>query len=337
MRSRSVMSIASAAPIALFAAGAMADTLIVDQHNPCSPITSPFCAISDAVDVAVAGDEIVVEPGHYVENVTIDVSVALVSSGGRSVTIIEGTPGVPGSLGTLMIAPNVDDVQIGAIDQGFTIMGFDSASPGIQNAAVYFQGSHAGVSVLGNKIVADGDEGLLTEFGVTITDFEIRGNEFGGTTFFPPPAGEGFGQQFSLHNVPRQLVVMGGGPGGGATSDVTFSENLITGTSGGINADGDQQGNTQVTIDAVGAVIEDNTFFGTTTRFGTSLRARGPDTEIAGNTFDDAGLSDSACYIFVQEVGDRLAQIRARNTFVDRQAVLDGAPNATTGAICPRD
>jgi hypothetical protein len=334
MRSRTVVSIAFSVPIALFAGGAMAATLIVDQHDAgCSAVASPFCTISQAVDAAFAGEEIVVEPGNYVENVTIDVSVALVSSGGRSVTIIEGISGA-GSLGTIVIAPNLDGVQIGDIDQGFTIIGIDNGNPGIENAAVYFQGNHAGAGVLGNEIIANGDHGLLTEFGVTITDFEIRENEFAGTTFFPPPA---TGNQFEVPNVPRQLVVMGGGAGGGNTSDITFSNNLITGTSGGVNLDGDQQGNTQVTIDAVGAVIHDNVFLGTTTGFGTSLRARGPDTDIAGNTFDDAGLSDSACYIFVQEVGDTLGKIRGRNTFVDRQAIVDPAPNETTGAICPRD
>jgi hypothetical protein len=331
------MSIAFSVLIALFAGGAMAATLIVDQHDAgCSAVASPFCTISQAVDVAFAGDEILVEPGNYVENVTIDVSVAIVSSGGRSVTIINGISGA-GSLGTIVISPNIDGAHIGDIDQGFTIIGIDNGNPGIENAAVYFQGNHAGAGVVGNEIVANGDHGLLTEFGATITDFEIRENEFTGTTFFPPPAGEGFSQQFTLANVPRQLVVMGGGAGGGNTSDVVFSDNLITGTSGGVNANGDQQGNTQVTIDAVGAVIRNNGFFGTTTRFGTSLRARGPDTDIARNTFDDAGLSDSACYIFVQEVGGPLAQIRGRNTFIDRQAAVDPAPNATTGAICPLD
>ena len=334
MRSRTVMSIASAAPIALFAGGAMAVTLTVDQHDlTCTPGASPFCAIGEAVDAAGTGDEIVVEPGHYIENVTIDVSVALISSGGRSVTVIEGISEV-GSLGTIVISPNVDGVQIGDVDQGFTIIGIDNGNPGVENAAVYFDGDHTGAGVIGNKIVAAGDHGLLTEFGLTITDFEIRENEFAGTTFFPPP---GTGNQFEVPNVPRQLVVMGGGAGGGNTSDITFSDNLITGTSGGVNLDGDQQGNTQVTIDAVGAVIHDNVFLGTTTGFGTSLRARGPDTDIARNTFDDAGLSDSACYIFVQEVGDTLGKIRGRNTFVDRQAIVDPAPNETTGAICPRD
>jgi hypothetical protein len=329
--------IALTGPLGLYALQATAATLVVDQHDPgCTVVASPFCTITDAINAALDDDEIVVEPGNYVENVTIDLPVDLVSAGGRAVTIIEGISGA-GSLGTIVISPNVDGVQIGDVDQGFTIVGIDNGDPGIENAAVYFQGNHAGAGVFGNKIVANGDHALLTEFGATVTGFEIRENEFAGTTFFPPPAGEGFGQQFTLANVPRQLVVMGGGAGGGNTSDVVFSDNLITGTSGGVNANGDQQGNTQVTIDAVGAVIRDNGFFGTTTRFGTSVRARGPDTDIARNTFDDAGLSDSACYIFVQEVGGPLAGIRGRNAFVDRQATVDPAPNATTGAICPLD
>lgn len=336
MSPKMIATISYGGLLAFSVSGVMAATLDVDQHHSgCGAASSPFCAISDAIDNASAGDEILVEPGHYEENVTIDVSVSLVSSGGRSVTVIEGIADAS-NLGTIQIVPNVDDVQIGDAGKGFTIVGIDNGSPNIQNAAVYFQGDHARARVSGNKIVANGDEGLLTEFGATVSDVEIIQNEFAGTTFFRPPAGEGFRRQFSLPNVPRQLVAMGGGSGGGNTSDITFRDNLITGTTGGVNPGGDEQGNTQVTIDAVGAVIENNRFLGTATRFGTSLRARGSDTQIAGNTFDDSGLSGSACYIFVEDIGARLAQIRARNTFAGR-ATVEPAPSGTGGLICPAD
>ena len=98
------------------------------------------------------------------------------------------------------------------------------------------------------------------------------------------PGGNGFSNQFTLPNVPRQLAVISGGSGGGNTSNVTFTNNVITGTSGGTNASGDPQGNTLVTIDSNGATITGNQFMGTTSRFATSLRARGPNTTINGNT-----------------------------------------------------
>lgn len=238
------------------------------------------------------------------------------------------------------MSPSKDDVQIGDVNQGFTLIGIDNELPGIENAALYFQGGHNGATVVGNKIVANGDNGLLTEFGATNSNFLIELNEFAGKTFLGnSPGGCGFGNQFSEPNVPRQLVVISGGSGGGNHSDITFTDNVVTGTAGGPNPDPDcvnngEQGNTLVTIDAVRATIDQNIFAGTTARFGTELRARGPDTVIHANRFRSDGLSDANCYVFIQEITSRLGAIRGRNTF-DTKAAVDPRPNATSGSICP--
>lgn len=240
----------------------------------------------------------------------------------------------PPALGTIQIVPATDDVQIGAPGQGFTIIGIDNGAPGVENAAVYYQGNHSGARVQSNKVVANGDHGLLTEFGATNSDFVIEGNEFAGQTFLGnSPAGLGFGLQFILANVPRQLVVISGGAGGGNTSDIDFTNNAITGTAGGVNADGDEQGNTLVTIDADDATISDNTFAGTTTRFGTSLRARGPNTKIKKNDFRSAGQTPTSCYAFIQEIGDALKIVRAQNIY-DTEPLMFPDKHATTGSIC---
>ncbi len=278
--------------------------------------------IQDAVDAAVAGDEILVAPGTYFENVSINKDIALLSSGGRAVTTIDGTSSA-GALGTITITGGTSDVQIGAVGQGFTILGIDNGSPGIENAAVYFQGSHSGAEIYDNEIVAREDAGLITEYGATISGFVIDGNEFSGMTYFDPPAGEGFSMQFDIPNVPRQLVVMGCG-GCTNTSAVTFSNNVISGNAGGINIDGDEQGNTLCTLDGDGMIITGNTFAGTTTRFGASLRVRGPSTSVSGNNFSSAGLTPTTGHIYAQSTGANLSVIALANTF-DKGVYVDGA------------
>ncbi|MDJ0946852.1 MAG: hypothetical protein QNJ30_25670 [Kiloniellales bacterium] len=322
------------------AGAARAADLVVDQNDlGCNAAGPVYCTISDAVAAAGDGDRVLVEPGAYGENVVIDSDIALLSTRGRALTVISGISGV-GSLGSVVVTGGTSGVQIGDAGQGFTVNGIDNGNPAIENAALYFQGGHSGGRIRGNKIVAAGDHGLLTEFAATISDFRIAGNVFAGKTFLgDSPAGCGFSQQFSLPNVPRQLVVMGGGAGGGNTSEVTFEDNAITGTAGGPNAacgalsPSFEQGNTLVTVDAAGARIQDNRFEGTTARFGTSLRARGPDSRIRRNDFDSRGQTPTACYVFLQETGERLKRVASRNDF-DRPTALLPDGNATTGSIC---
>lgn len=322
------------------AGAARAADLAVDRNDlSCNALGPIYCTISDAVAAAGDGDRVLVEPGAYGENVVIDSDIALLSTRGRALTVISGISGV-GSLGSVVVTGGTTGVQIGDAGQGFTINGIDNGNPAIENAALYFQGSHGGARILDNKIVAVGDHGLLTEFAATISDFLIAGNVFAGKTFIgDTPAGCGFSQQFSLPNVPRQLVVMGGGAGGGNTSEVTFEDNLAVGTAGGPNPacgafnPSFEQGNTLVTLDAAGARIQDNRFDGTTARFGTSLRARDPDSRIRRNDFGSGGQTPTACYVFVQETGEKLKRIAGRNSF-DRATALLPDGNATTGSIC---
>ncbi|MEZ5902030.1 MAG: right-handed parallel beta-helix repeat-containing protein [Alphaproteobacteria bacterium] len=225
---------------------------------------------------------------------------------------------------------------MGDTNQGFTIVGIDNGFPGIENAALYLQGNQSNHIIRGNDIVANGDSGLTSEFGATVSDIIIDDNIFSGQTFTGAnPAGVGFGSQFTTPNVPRQLVVMGGGTGGGNTSNITFTNNQITGTAGGISTDDNvsPQGNTLVTIDSKGAIITGNTFHGETTRFGSSLRSRGTNTLISGNTFYADGLTDTNAHLFVHSgiydganvdgIQDDIMDIWNSNTFIGRATVTD--------------
>ncbi len=265
-------------------------------------VPADHATIQAAINAATAGDIILVAPGTYSENLNINKSVTLVSSGGRAATFINGSPG---SNGTVVIMAN--NVTLGGTgNQGFTITGFDGL-PGSETAAVYVQGAQSGVTIRGNDIKAAGDGALLTEYSSAVNNFTVEGNIFSGQTFLgAQPGGCGFNgtppnsDQFSTPNVPRVLVYIALGTG------VLFSNNTITGTAGGASTDPNcsafGQGNTLVTIfgntngGGNNATICGNTFSGTTSRFGVSLDARGTNVSITNNTFNSAGLQNGATY-----------------------------------------
>ncbi|MFZ6019286.1 MAG: hypothetical protein ACOYXO_06710, partial [Chloroflexota bacterium] len=289
-----------------------------------------YTTIQAAVNAASDGDVILVSPGTYTENITINKNVKLLSTNGRDSTTIEGISGV-GAVGTITITGNTTALQIGDIDQGFKIIGIDNGNPAVENASIYFQGNHSNAIVKGNEIVANGDLGLITEWGATVSGFVIEGNIFSGKTFVGSnPAGEGFGQQFSLPNVPRQLVAIGGGATGTGTTNITFRNNIVNGIAGGFNSFGQPQGNTLVTIDAENSVIEGNRFEGVTSRFATSLRARRPNTTIENNIFSSTGLLTSATgHIFLQN-NPINADLIESNTF-DKGVYVENTLGGTVG------
>ncbi|MDX2199390.1 MAG: hypothetical protein SF069_10530 [Phycisphaerae bacterium] len=298
--------------------------------------SEPFATIQAAINDSdtLAGHTIEVSNGTYNENVLINKNITLRSVNGRSVTTIQGVSGI-GALGAVQIAPGSNGVTIGTAGKGFTIVGIDNGNPGIENAAVYFQGAHSNATIRDNEIVANGDGGLQTEFGQSITNFVIDGNIFSGTTFVPPVDGVGFGDQFSQPNRPRQLVAMGCGTNCASTSGIQFTNNQITGTAGGLNPLMQEQGNTLVTIDAANVTITGNTFAGTTTRFASSLRCRGSNTTISGNTFDGSNQTGSTSYMFLANVNTpndlstdpvSLAGVRAANSFNPPAVIISGQP-----------
>ncbi|MBK9960931.1 MAG: hypothetical protein IPP06_06250 [Saprospiraceae bacterium] len=104
---------------------------------------------------------------------------------------------------------------------------------------------------------------------------------FTGKTFVgAEPGGCGFSTQFDPgNNVPRQLVTLGGGAGVTNSKNITFTNNMLTGTTGGYNSvDMCEQGNQLATIDVIGAIINNNIFNGTTSGAAHSLRTRGQKT-----------------------------------------------------------
>jgi len=272
------------------------DTSPVRVFDDAGNLVGTYSTIQAGVDSASAGYSVLVLPGIYNENVTIDVSIELISLGGRDVTFIDGVNS-GSELGTIEIDPNVDNVTIGGTGQGFTIRGING-NGAVEKAAIYLQGDHDGIVIQGNDIVARGDSGITSESAFAVTNTLIDGNIISGQTFEGTnPSGVGFADQFVVgNNVPRQLVVMGNGNNATPSSNnITFSNNQVTGTAGGISSDDSvsAQGNALVTIDAADSSITGNTFTGFTDRYGVALRARGPNTDVENNTLDHTTGGDS--------------------------------------------
>ncbi|AZB72712.1 VCBS domain-containing protein [Synechococcus elongatus] len=249
--------------------------------------TGGFTTIQEAIDSAVEGDTILVAPGNYIENVLINKSnIKLLSIQGYSSTKITGVN--DSGLGAIQLSTGLTGIQIGDVDNGFEIIGINGDGA-IEKAAVYLQGNQNNILIKGNKIIANGDTGLQSEFSGVLTNITIEGNEFSGQTFVgSEPGGLGFSTQFDLgNNVPRQLVLLGnGGTSPQASSNIIFNNNLVSGTAGGLNSNSQEQGNTLVTIDAVDSSIEGNIFTGFTNRSATALRVRGEGTDVINNTLD---------------------------------------------------
>lgn len=259
---------------------------------------SAKATINAALTAAAAGDVIHVTPGTYTEKVNINKQgIRLISTEGAAVTFIN--PSTVAGVGTVSIASGINNVTIGESGKGFTITGFDGSGT-VETGAVYLIGSHQNIRVEGNNIVANGEHGLGSNYNTAIDNLIINDNIFSGKTFVgAEPGGCDFSTQFLAgNNVPRQLVVLGGGPNTTATKNIIFTNNKIIGTTGGYNSvSGCMQGNTQVTIDVIGATISGNIFDGITTG-GSNLRTRGNATSISCNTFYNRNLGPRATHIF---------------------------------------
>ena len=272
--------------------------------------------IAAAISVATAGDIITVAPGTYTGNVTINKSgISLYSSDGAAVTFIDVN--ISGQ-NTIAISSGINNVNIGAVGKGFTIRGFDSNGQ-IETGAIYLLGAHTNIKIEGNEIVANGEHGIGSNFNTAIDNIIINENTFSGKTFSgAEPGGCGSGTQFLAgNNVPRQLVVLGGSNTVTNSKNVTFTNNKIVGITGGYNsASGCYQGNTQITIDVIGATISGNIFDGVTST-GSNLRTRGNATSIYCNTFYNRNLGERATHIF----------------FFDGDPLLNAYPNTIHGVL----
>lgn len=278
-------------------------------------VPGTYATIQAAITAASPGDTINVAAGTYNENITITKSLTLVSADGPETTIITPANSI---LNTIRINPG-SDISI----SGFTVYGSDG-NPGLETAAIYFgEGAlgHTNVSITGNVLVADGDSALLSVYNQALNNVSITGNTISGQSF--SGATPATGNQFTVPNVARQLVVIQ--PRGNA-SVVVFANNTIDGVSGVSGGPGGAggTGTNLVAIDAAGAEISGNIFSGSTPA--ALLRARHADTTVVGNTFDSSNLVGAGhiLTISVEAIGaSSLSAILSGNTFTSGYAYTD--------------
>lgn len=282
-------------PLSMTAQDRYVDPSGSDAANDCSLPGSPCLTISHAMTQAITGEDIHVAAGTYNENVLINKQVNLIGAG-ASVTIVQGTY-TPSRLGTFHISNNTHDVSI----SGFHLIGYDYSSPGIEHAALYIQGLNNDITITDNRITADGEAALVTEYGYTSTNLVIDNNVFDGQTFdgsYPAGCGSLVPEMFTIHNYPRALVVINHG-----YTDVTFTNNTISGIAGAIDPSMDSPcdetgfGNSLVYIDSDDNTITDNIFDGTTAGEGEMLYTNGSGNSIHDNEFDGSHLIGNAVFI----------------------------------------
>lgn len=280
-------------------------------------VRDPYNTITQAVPRVATGGKIIVAPGTYTGNLTINKQgIRLLSTDGAAVTHIQSSSVI--GQNTISLVSGINNVIIGAPNKGFTITGFDGTGAS-ETAAIYLLGSHTNIRIEGNEIVANGEHGIGSNFNTAIDNIIINQNIFSGKTFAgAEPGGCGSSTQFVAgNNVPRQLVVLGGSNTVTNSKNVIFTNNNIVGVTGGYNsASGCYQGNTQVTIDVIGATISGNIFNGVTTT-GSSLRTRGNATSISCNTFYNTNLGERATHIF----------------FFDQDPLTGAFPNSIQGVL----
>lgn len=211
-----------------------------------------YTTIQAAITAAAAGDIVDVRPGSYIEQVVIDRSLTLRSTGGAAVTSIT-SPGSPYGA-AIRVPSGVQNVVIGNTGQGFTL------SAGASDyAALYLVANNDGAVVRGNIIQGvSGTHALLIGPGQqTLT---IDANTISGAGAAP-------------------LAYVNGNTSyaGNASSGVSFTGNNFTGSgSAGL----------LLGTEAANSTITGNTFNGVNSY--AQLEVWEPGDTISGNSFNGA-------------------------------------------------
>jgi hypothetical protein len=235
--------------------------------------------------------------GRLITGTGIPANARIASVSATSITISAATTAAR-STATNATMVGVSDATIRVRGSGPTIrnmkfIGYDNASPAVEVATIYLRNTGNGSAAASNytlqncHFVANGEYALLTDFAAGVSNGSVTGCKFTGKTFVGTnPA---TGNQYSVWNVPRQLVVFQSAN----TGTLSFTGNTIEGTTGGLTAEGVASYNTAATIDVPGAVISNNTVQ-TISGYGYSIRARGANAVVTNNTVLSSAIYTTA-------------------------------------------
>jgi hypothetical protein len=194
------------APLALLAIQAAAGQL----HVP-----TEYADIQSAIDAAVAGDEVVVAPGQYTGDLTIEKDITVRGSGGAPLTQIIGS-------GTDTVVKLIADGDGGTLS-GFTI----SNGLGQNGGGLFVSGDVAVIDcvVRGNTALSGGGAFIAGSPVLSDVRFEFNSAMFGGGAFLAPSANalldlcdfvgnsadEGGGLYVSARGLQSTYATIGGG------------------------------------------------------------------------------------------------------------------------------
>lgn len=238
--------------------------------------------------------------GRIVTATGIPTNTRLVSKTSTTLTISAATTQAATTARSVAMALQNDAsmrVRGGAgVIRDMKIVGFDHPNPAVEYSAIYFKNTGLGSSaangweVFNCEFEANGEYALLTDAAAGVGNLNIHDCKFSGKTFVG--SNPAIGNQFSVWNVPRQLVTVQGVNSGANY----FVNNEITGVTGGKTIDNLDSYNTGVTFDPVGSVVTGNSFNG---NFGTGycLRARGLNSSVSNNENTTSQFPNAGYYI----------------------------------------
>lgn len=269
--------------------------LSIIQGSQETSVVRTFTCTLNSTTLTMAGGTAGLKKGRLITGSGIPANARIVSVSPTSITISAPTTAARTTATNASQTAIEATIRVrgsGGIIKGLKVIGFDSPSAASEMAAVFYRNTGAGSNAATNQIledswlVADGEYAILTDAIANVQNLTIRNNKITGKTFVGQYPGTG--NQFSVPNVPRQLVVVQS-----ANLNVSFTGNTIEGITGGVLADGITVSfNTACTVDPVGAVIQNNVVKGVH-GYGYGIRARGANAVVQNNTVHSYGMFSS--------------------------------------------
>jgi hypothetical protein len=173
--------------------------------------------------------------------------------------------------------------------------GIAPENPATEYSAVYFRNTGLGTNycqytVMDNcHIEANGEYALLADYGAAVGNITIKNCLINGKSFVG--SNPNSGNQFSVANVPRQLVAFQS-----VNLPITFINNRVEGITGGLTTLGVPSFNTAVTIDAPNSTVTGNTIKGTY-GYGYALRIRGAGSTVSNNVNHSLSSNPNSGYL----------------------------------------
>jgi len=241
---------------------------------------------SATLNVSAGGDLSAYEVGRIVTATGIPTNTRIVSKTSTSLVISANTTQAATTARAVAMGLQNDATMrvrgTNGIIRDMKVVGFDHSNPASEYAALYFKNTGLGSVAANNwemfncEVVANGEYALLTDFAAGVGNLNIHDCKFSGKTFMGNnPA---TGNQFSVWNVPRQLVAVQS-----ANTGVNkFMNNEIIGVTGGLTIDGISSFNTAVTFDPANSIVSGNIINGTH-GYGYALRVRGAGSVVENN------------------------------------------------------